>query len=62
MKEFIECLNLVSETVWAVVIIILGGAVALVALADKSQAATIIALATTIVGIGAMAFKGNNKS
>lgn len=62
MKEFIECLNAVSETVWAVVIIILGGSVALVSLADKSQTATIMALATTIVGIGAMAFKGTTKS
>jgi hypothetical protein len=58
MKGFIEALNEVSETVWAIVIILLGALVALVALVDKQDTATIISLATTIVGIGAMAFKG----
>ncbi len=59
MKAIIEGLNAVSETVWAVVIILAGAVVGLVALADRQDTAAILALATTIVGIGAMAFKGN---
>ena len=60
MKAIIEALNAVSETVWAIIIIVIGAVLGLVALYDHSNAAGLGSLATTIVGIGAMAFKGHN--
>lgn len=60
-KQFIEAINGISQDVWAVLLILLGGTLLL--FGSKLHLSTeIIGVLSSVVGAGCMAFKGGSGS